>query len=153
MRSWQAAYKELLPQEYLASLSVDARLSFWSEAIPSGEPKVLVAIEEGAVAGFSLFGRCRDTDASPDSHELWAIYLDPQYWSQGIGRALWLASREALRQIGARRISLWVLAENWRAIRFYELAGFAADAAHTKYLELGGVTLREVRYVLYPNGA
>jgi ribosomal protein S18 acetylase RimI-like enzyme len=150
VRSWQAAYRELLPEEYLASLSVDARVSYWSEAIPSGEPQVLVAIEGGAVAGFSAFGRCRDTDAGEDRHELWAIYLDPHYWSRGIGRALWRVSRDSLCQMGAQRITLWVLADNRRAIRFYELAGFVVDSGQTKSLERGGVTLRVVRYVFYP---
>jgi ribosomal protein S18 acetylase RimI-like enzyme len=151
VRSWQAAYRELLPQEYLASLSVDNRPSFLPAALASGEPTVLVAVEEGAVVGFSVFGRCRDEDTTVDCRELWAIYLDPTHWSRGIGRALWLASRESLCQMGAQRITLWVLADNRRAIRFYESAGFSADPGHTKFLDLGGVTLLEVRHVLYPD--
>jgi len=43
---------------------------------------------------------------------------------------------------------LWVLRENRRARRFYELAGWSADGAAKDAELLGGLTLPEVRYRL-----
>jgi hypothetical protein len=46
---------------------------------------------------------------------------------------------------GFPRLRLWVLADNVRARRFYERAGFTADGAE-QWEEHGDVSLREVRY-------
>jgi RimJ/RimL family protein N-acetyltransferase len=53
---------------------------------------------------------------------------------------------------GAARITLWVLAGNQRAIRFYCAAGFRPEAASTRTLAVGGVQVQEIRYVLRDPG-
>jgi hypothetical protein len=45
-----------------------------------------------------------------------------------------------------RQCHLWVLEQNARAIRFYEAAGFEWDKSPAKTFELGGVTLKELRF-------
>lgn len=144
--SWQHAYRHILPAEFLAGLSVKKRQAMWAEAIATGRPHVMVAEADGRVVGFSAFGPCRDADASDAAFEIWAIYLAPSHWSQGLGRELWLASREALLERGARSVSLWVIANNERAIRFYNAAGFEAESSSLKTFELGGARIEEIRY-------
>lgn len=146
--SWRHAYINLLPREFLEGLSVEDRKDMWSQAIASGQTSVLVAESNGQVIGFSAFGPCRNERVSSSDYELWALYLSPIHWSSGIGRALWLRSREAMIANGATRIGLWVLAGNERAISFYTAAGFCAEAGSVKPLELGGAQAHEVRYVL-----
>ena len=63
--------------------------------------------------------------------ELYAIYVTPAWWSAGVGRALMGSVLPALEAEGYRRVVLWVLADNARARRFYERAGFAPTAAPT----------------------
>ena len=53
--------------------------------------------------------------------------------------------REELERRGFRNATLWVLASNDRARRFYEREGWEADGA-TKVDEFGTVEMREVRY-------
>lgn len=77
--------------------------------------------------------------------ELYAIYLDPKAWAQGVGRAPLTTGEEALRELGYVIAVLWVLETNRRARDFYEAAGWRADG-ETKIEERPGVTLREVRY-------
>jgi len=76
--------------------------------------------------------------------ELYALYVTPAWWSTGAGRALMGSVLSALGGDGYRRVILWVLADNARARRFYERAGFAADGATNILTGLGGVL--EVRY-------
>jgi len=146
VESWQHAYREILPAEYLASLSVEKRRAMWADAIAKDHPTVLVAEAESQVAGFSAVGRCRDEGAAVEDQEIWAIYVSPAHWMRGIGRELWRASRELAIARRARRISLWVIANNERAIGFYESMGLERDAAMLKPFELGGAQLKEVRY-------
>ena len=148
VQSWQQAYRDLLPQDFLATLSVERREAMWSASIAKSEPSLLVAEQDGKVVGFSAFGPCRDDGAQPTDRELWALYLAPGQWSTGRGRALWLQSRKAMIAQGAVRISLWVLAGNQRAIRFYTAAGFQPEPDSARSVELAGARFQEIRYLL-----
>jgi ribosomal protein S18 acetylase RimI-like enzyme len=55
-------------------------------------------------------------------------------------------ARERLRAHGFARVSLWVLKDNVRAIRFYTMAGFKEDAGSTREIVVGGKALQEVRH-------
>lgn len=52
------------------------------------------------------------------------ISVDQAYWELGIGRALMEACIECAKKAGYEQIELNVVAENSRAIRMYEKAGF-----------------------------
>jgi len=145
--AWQEAYKSILSADYLAGLSVDKRESYWSEVIPKGSPVLSVAKVGDSVLGWVAFGKCRDADAPSVAGEIWAIYVAPDWWSKGVGKALWLQARQKLAADGYRTVSLWVLVNNARAIDFYKKAGFIAEPGSAKEFELGGQTLKEVRYV------
>jgi len=146
VRTWQAAYVGIVPDEYLASLSVEKREAMWREAIDKQLPELLLARVDGDVAGWVSFDASRDKDAAPGTGEIWALYVDPAHWAGGIGRALLQRARERLDERGFASISLWVLAANTRAIRFYEAAGFALDAGSAQVFELGGRQVQELRY-------
>ncbi len=144
--SWRQAYRHILPADFLASLSVAQRMTMWAQSIARGLPQVLVADVEGRVVGFSALGPSRDEDAPASAFEIWAIYLAPSHWSQGLGRELWLASRDALLEHGVRSVSLWVMANNDRAIGFYTKAGFEPEPESLKTFEIAGAQVQEVRY-------
>ena len=76
--------------------------------------------------------------------ELYALYVHPDWWSTGTGRALMDRSLARVCAAGYMSITLWVLRDNARARRFYGRAGFAADGARHVLDDLGGVT--EIRY-------
>jgi len=145
--TWQEAYKDILSIDYLTGLSIDKRESYWSEVILKGSPVLSVAKVGDCVVGWVAFGKCRDADAQATTGEIWAIYVAPDCWSNGAGRALWLHARQELAADGYRTASLWVLADNARAIDFYKKAGFVAEPDSVKEFELGGQTLKELRYV------
>ena len=146
VEAWRAAYVGLVPDEYLAALSVDKRETMWREAIAAQQPELLVARVDGRVAGWVSFGASRDEGAAAEVGEVWAIYLDPAHLSTGIGRALWLRARERLIERGFASAMLWVLVGNARAIRFYQHAGFSPDMGSAKRCTIGGRELEELRY-------
>jgi GNAT superfamily N-acetyltransferase len=150
IRGWCAAYRDLLPAEVLSGMSDDDREPHRRERLrrPPSRSGAWVVEEEGRVVGFAFTGPTRD--ATPDRAtigEVSAIYLEPEVLGRGLGRALMARALEDLRVMGYRRASLWVLAENRVARRFYEAAGFRADGGEQTE-EMDGSVLHEVRYVM-----
>ena len=144
--SWQHAYRHLLPAAFLDSLSVERRQEMWSEALATRLVQLFVARSDQGITGFIAFGPSRDEDAPPRRAEVWALYLAPSSWSQGVGRRLWGAAKDCMIVQGHETVSLWVLAGNERAIRFYRAAGFQAEPQAVKTFELAGIPLQEIRY-------
>jgi ribosomal protein S18 acetylase RimI-like enzyme len=136
VRAWQTAYAHVFPAERLDALSVERRAEQHREWPP------LVAEEAGAIVGFVSVGTSRDDDADG---ELFAIYVDPEYWGRGVGRELMTAGEERLRELGHADAILWVLEDNPRARRFYDRAGWRHDGT-TRPIEIFGIVVPEVRY-------
>ncbi len=147
VESWRTAYRDLVPQSYLDTLSIDARENFWRGAIECESPELWVAEIESTVVGWVAFGASRDSDAVGLVGEISAIYVSPAHWSSGIGLKLWLTARARLIERGFERATLWVFAENARAIRFYRAAGFEPMAGAVQTHERGGKMLVEQRYI------
>jgi GNAT superfamily N-acetyltransferase len=146
--SWQQAYRGLLTQDYLDSLSVQVRTQTWEQNLSRpAAPGVatLIAELDGRIIGFASTGPSRDDDAEPDTGELWGLYLHPDHWGAGHGHTLHAGALAALSSAGATTATLWVLTGNERARRFYEQHGWVADGAK-KTDWRGDVRLEEVRY-------
>lgn len=139
---WRAAYRHVLPAEELDAMEIDE--TRWRQRIvepPTGWSTVVAEDEGGDVVGFASVGPSRD---EAGIGELYAIYVDPESWSTGTGRALIEHAEEILRRDFAEA-TLWVLDDNPRARRFYERAGWAPDGAR-KSEQRWGVRAAEVRY-------
>ncbi len=144
--TWQAAYQDLMPEDYLAKLTVEKRLAYWREAIEFSEPQLLVATEGDQVVGFVGFDRSRDAGTKSSMGEIWAMYVAPAHWRQGAGLALWDGAREGLKEEGCTQVSLWVLLRNERALGFYEhAAGFKREMPSLKTVAFGTTKLEEIR--------
>jgi len=146
--SWRQAYRGLLPQEYLDSLSVEARTTTWAQAFgqfPDQTSTTLVGELDGQIVGFASVGPSRDDDTDKATGELWGLYLDPAHWGAGHGHTLHTEALDIARASGATAATLWVLTTNQRARNFYERHGWTADGAE-KTVRRGDVTLDETRY-------
>ena len=142
--SSRAAYEAVAP-EAGRGLPLERRRAFWREAIEFGEPQVQVAVENARVIGFAGFDRSRDPQSKPTTGEIWALYVAPTHWGQGIGLALWESAREGLVEEGCTEVTLWVPRCNERALRFFEKAGFERDSDAAKTAQVGSVKLDETR--------
>jgi GNAT superfamily N-acetyltransferase len=142
VRGWRTAYRHVFPVDALDAMPVDDER--WRPRLVSPPPgwSTFVAEDEaGGVVGFSSVGPSRDIQGLG---ELYAIYVDPDAWSTGAGRALIERAEEQLRT-RYDVATLWVLEENPRARRFYERFGWEPDGAR-KAEERWGVRAPEVRY-------
>ena len=145
VRSWQAGYRGLLPDAYLDGLRAEDRAQryrFGSDDVR--EPATVVAIDDGTICGFATTAPARDPDVADDG-ELYALYVDPEWWGRGVGAMLIASARGRLVELGFRNAVLWLLAGNARADRFYRIDGWAPDGpARTD--SVWGVMVDEVRY-------
>jgi ribosomal protein S18 acetylase RimI-like enzyme len=146
VRSWQAAYRGIVPDAHLDSLSIDRREMAFREALARGSPEMWVALSDTEPVGWIAFGASRDVAAGASVGEIEAIYVVPSHWATGTGWSLWNAARTRLRERQFEAVTLWVLEENERAIRFYRAAGFVPDVAARKQITIGGKSLWEARY-------
>ena len=145
VQAWRAAYADIFSEDFLKSLTVASRQAFWTQFLKEKQGDLLVAIDGDRLLGWINIGPCRDQDAAIGDAEIWAFYASPAAWSTGVGRRLWWAAQTSLREQAFRRCCLWALAQNARAMRFYQVAGFERDAVPAKTMELGGVKVEEIR--------
>jgi ribosomal protein S18 acetylase RimI-like enzyme len=149
VRSWQVAYRGHMPDEFLDGLDVEKRTKMWRELTQEPDKIIFVAEDrEGNIVGFSALGPSRDADANPNTAEVAAIYVHPEKWKKGIGRALLSASLDQVRTREFDQITLWVLEANQRARSFYEAFGFVQDGAMKDDDQWKNFAIREVRYRL-----
>lgn len=145
VRSWQAAYRGLLPDAYLDQLRAEDRAARYELASEDPQkPFTMVAVCDGAIVGFASTMPARDNDLTGYG-ELCALYVDPDHWGRGVGVALVEAARGWLAESGFEWAALWVLAGNTRAERFYRNDGWAADSLQRTDI-VWGVTVEELRY-------
>jgi ribosomal protein S18 acetylase RimI-like enzyme len=158
--SWQVAFAGLLPDRFLADLSVDRRTDDWSSWI-GGPPThhVLVvetaggvgavdaddAVDAGGIVGFAHAGPSRDSDAPPGTGELYTLYLLADAWDLGLGTLLHDAVLARLSADGNDTVTLWVLGTNTRARRFYRRHGWR-QVAGERTQEFGGSVVTDYRY-------
>lgn len=144
--AWQAAYTDLMPEDFLEKMTLERRLAYWREAIEFSEPQLLVATRDEQVVGFVGFDRSRDAGTRSTVGEIWALYMAPAHWGKGAGLALWDGAREGLKEEGCTQVTLWVLLRNERALRFFEhAAGFKREMPSLKTVAFGSARLEEVR--------
>lgn len=140
-KGWQEAYAEILDRDFLDTLSLERNLNNavrWKD-------NTIIAKDGDRVIGFVVSGPCRDEDL-PDASEVYAIYILSEYYDQKVGYRLMLAALERLQS--NRKVVVWVLKENRRAVRFYQRCGFCFDGRE-KELPLGKPVL-DVR-MIYDN--
>jgi ribosomal protein S18 acetylase RimI-like enzyme len=154
VRSWQVAYRGHMPDEFLEGLDVEKRTNMWRELTQDPDKIIFVAENsESNIQGFSALGSSRDADANSNTAEVSAIYVHPEEWRKGIGRALLSAALDQVRKREFDQVTLWVLEANQRARSFYESFGFIPDGSIKDDDHSKSFAVREVRYRLNLRGS
>lgn len=144
--SWKFAYRGIVPQAYLDSISEGQ----WASHIDQTGRKNLVMIQNGVIIGTSGFGRSRMAEMDGFG-EIISLYILPEYIGKGYGRCLLQAAVGELKKMGFDKIYLWVLEKNQNARFFYEKCGFV-HTEHFLISNIGGAELMEVQYCYQDKG-
>jgi len=146
VRSWQVAYRGLLPDGYLSQLRPEDRAAKYDFTHTDPQkPHTIVAEDNGLITGFATTMPSRDP-ALPNHGELAALYADPDHWNRGIGAALIVAARTRLIGQGFGNACLWLLDGNTRAARFYSIDGWC-PTGELRTDTVWGVAVSESRYL------
>ena len=150
VRAWQVAYYSMVPDRILDGLSIEGAVRNWERLVSERGSVTLVAGRGGAVEGFcSVSTPSRDRDATEHTAEVAAIYVHPESWRTGVGRALLEAALGNLREEGWGEVTLWVFGANDQARGFYAAHGFEPDGAERQNETVGQPEVR-LRAALRP---
>jgi ribosomal protein S18 acetylase RimI-like enzyme len=139
--AWQVAYRGVFSGDFLGSMDLDVRTGWWEALLLRGQRVTYVVEGPVGIVGFCLIGEGDDEG----SGEVFAIYVDPEHWREGMGRALLEASEAHLAADGFERALLWVLEGNGPARAFYERQGWKKGKP-IRLETIGGTEITEVRY-------
>jgi ribosomal protein S18 acetylase RimI-like enzyme len=147
VETWRSTYRSQIPDADLDAFDVPRRTTFWQRLLNEKRGEVFVAEDGGSITGFCNLIPTRDKNADPQAvAEIAAIYVHPQHWRKGAGRALCGSALAEARRRGYKTVTLWVLASNSGARRFYEAVGFGLDGATQTEKATDGSKLHEVRF-------
>lgn len=144
-KSWQSAYRDILPREYLNEFTPEKRSDFFKKALSTRPEEYYLAYLDRIPIGMLIIGKALDENIKPNTGEIMALYLLEEYWGQGLGKSLLEFAVRRLRELLHNEVILWVLEDNKRARNFYEKYGFFFDGTKRKICI--GKPFMEVRYI------
>ncbi|MEN6339821.1 MAG: GNAT family N-acetyltransferase [Clostridiaceae bacterium] len=143
--SWRAAYAGIVPQDALVTLSDEKKQSQLAAGLDRfPEMRYYVLEADGIPFGAASLHPTHDTDL-PNTAEFSFFYLLPDCWRSGYGTLLLVHLEHEAKTRGFLRLCCWTLAENVRAIAFYEKHGFRIDGA--RQVVTIGKPLEVIRFV------
>jgi ribosomal protein S18 acetylase RimI-like enzyme len=132
-RAWREAYSGVLPEEALDEmLDVHYSAEVLDGTIESDERDLIVAEDDETTVGYASGGPS-DVDVEGEL----SIYLDPDWWGEGLGKRLLDRVIEDLAAQDVERIEESVLAENEVGNAFYEKH---FDRVDEREIEIDGTT-------------
>lgn len=131
VKSWQVAYRGIMPDELLDNMSVKQREEGWRKHLKSSSETYLLRSPSTAI-GVIEVSDFRDTIAEFSGWgEIPVIYLLPEYYGLGLGGELMQFALALLAGRGRENVGIWVLDKNTRAKGFYQKHGFVRSK-HSK---------------------
>lgn len=118
--AWREAYQGIIPSLVLQRMMARRGATWWNDAIRKRAIQVLEV--GGAVVGYAAYGRSHDPQRR-NAAEIQELYLLPEYQGIGLGGRLFSAVRATIGSKGYSRVMVRALADNGRAIEFYERRG------------------------------
>ena len=143
---WRAAYSDILPDDYLSSLSDIRHSATWADILDDRKRAGATFIAEAEEDGIVGFADCRIERAADDAKkgEVTAIHVLPGWQRKGVGSALIEACAGHLALESVQTLAIWVLELNREACRFYEALG--GESAESRRISFAGEKLTERCY-------
>lgn len=155
--AWRSAYPGILPEAYLAGLSVTRQAAYYDRQIRGGGG-VYVAIASGQdvaaggtprLVGYTTVSR--NGTRLPGGHEadgeIETLYVLDDWRERGVGRRLIRTGAAHLAAAGSRAAYLWVLRDNPSRWFYQRLGGKPVAESATK---VAGVAVPQTAYAWDP---
>tara|TARA_B100000508_G_scaffold137542_2_gene132264 strand:+ start:658 stop:1200 length:543 start_codon:yes stop_codon:yes gene_type:complete len=119
------AEKGIVDPEYLASFSQEIYEEKWTRFLQAEDAQQYMLFDEGVAVGLISFGKLRTAPSGTSkirplySSEIYAIYIHPDHFQKGYGKALFKKAVQKLREEKHKSLCLWALEKNKNAGAFY----------------------------------
>lgn len=125
VRSWKAAYKGLIEDDFLSNMSVEMAKENWERVISSQneEDNIFVYEENNKILGIIRFGMPQDKENKKYNAEIHVLYVEPDLKRQGIGSKLFRYAKEIFINQGRNDLIIWCLKGNEQGLNFYKKMG------------------------------
>lgn len=150
VQSKRVGYAPFCHDDYIQGLSEKEYEQNWVKWISSGSKALLAYNNEDNAIGFISFGGVQtrlkeDRGIIPSwPGEIYALYVHPEHWGQGVARALMQSAAPIMRKNYWDKALLWVIDKNKRAIAFYEQMG--GQRVGKQKANIGGQDMTEVAF-------
>jgi ribosomal protein S18 acetylase RimI-like enzyme len=124
--AWRYAYAGIIPGVTLERMIARRGPRWWRRMHDRGFRALVIDCDD-ELAGYATLGRSRMPGAERIG-EIYELYLRPECQGCGLGRRLFAEARRQLAHHGLDRLTVWALAENTIALRFYRAMGGAECA-------------------------
>src|SRR5262249_16639734 len=111
MRAWHISLRNVVPDGFLDQFDHEKQTIKYAERAVDPSWLLLVAESGGKIAG--MIG-VKDNDSEPQAYEkqIKVMYVDPEFQSRGVGKALLASVFALLRQQGVKCVMAWCIAAN-----------------------------------------
>jgi len=143
---WKTAYKGIVAEDYLNSLSYVTRQKKVEDSWKDGTFAVYES-STNEILGFSGFGERQNLELEGQDEydcELGSIYVRPDCKGKGIGKDIFNFVSRELHNRGKTKMILWVLEDNLQSIEFYKKMG--GEMVSKKEQEIGNETYSEISF-------
>jgi GNAT superfamily N-acetyltransferase len=156
--AWRNTYPGILPDDFLARLSVPRQAAHYDAAIRSITTGVFVASASGTdvppgsgsrIVGFATAGRARGGEFTRrlGEGEVETLYVLDDWRDRGVGRKLMRAAAAHLAEIGCKSCFLWVLRDNPSRWFYQRLGGKPVAEA---MIQFAGTKVPQTAFVWDP---
>ena len=140
VRCWRSSYRGIVADEVLDGLDRERIEERWRELLePRTDCRLLVTRADDVPVAVARIGP--DVADATRGH-VFSLYVDPSYAGAGLGRELLERATTELAADGYESATLWVFADNERAVRFYRAAGWTTDSVTRVEPEWGALEQR-----------
>lgn len=120
-RAWRAAHEPIVGADVVESFLAEYYgEDAFRDRIDRDDVVLAVAVDE-SVVGYVFAPR---DDEDPATVHLSHLYVAPDRWGEGVGRRLLARAEARAHDLGGEEMHLAVMADNDRAVGFYEAAGY-----------------------------
>lgn len=118
--SWRKAYKGIIPDKIIDEFTSEKRAEVFQSVIPKAEEEYYLFKVNDIPAGFASLNRSQEDNAPKCIGEIYSIYFHPDFWGTSVTKKGLQFCIDRLSNLGYSHITIWVLKDNTRAIKFYK---------------------------------